>query len=138
MNEWNNEPDKVEFVYCNFKCLILRHPELKHLNGYVALPPGHPYYGKHYDNIDATVHGGITFAQEGDGNNWNKGYWWIGFDCAHFNDYSPEVGDILGRGPREHETYRNIEYVTDELKRLCQQLTPEGILKRALEKAHEG
>ena len=35
--EWMDEPDREEFDYAGLKCLILRHPELKHLNGYVAL-----------------------------------------------------------------------------------------------------
>lgn len=134
MNDWDDEPDKVEFEHLGFKCLILRHPELKHLCGYVALPPNHSYYGKHYDNIPVYVHGGLTFASEGDGDRWQKGYWWIGFDCAHWGDYSPGMGDVLNRGPREYETYRNIEYVTNELKHLCRQLTPQGMLERAFEK----
>lgn len=49
-------------------------------NGYVKLPKGHPWYGKDYDDIKVSVHGGLTYSrQEGK-------YWVIGFDCAHFND----------------------------------------------------
>lgn len=49
-------------------------------NGYVNLPPGHRWYGLHYDQIDVDVHGGLTFsAQIGE-------YWTIGFDTAHFAD----------------------------------------------------
>lgn len=131
-HEWEQELDRVEFTHCGFKCLIMRNPESKHLNGYVALPSGHPYYGK--DDIDVEAHGGLTFAKEGDGVSWEQGYWWIGFDCAHWGDYAPGMGEILGRGPREHETYRNIKYVTNELKQLCQQLTPKGMLERAFKK----
>jgi hypothetical protein len=133
MNEWEQEPDRVEFEYLDFKCLILRHPESKHLCGYIALPPNHPYYGEHYANIPAEVHGGLTFADEGDGEQRLKGYWWIGFDCAHWLDYSPGVGNLLSIGPKENKAYRNIQYVTNELKRLARQLTPEGILQKHLE-----
>jgi len=61
--EWMDEPDRQEFEHAGLKCLILRHPELKQLNGYVALPKGHPCYGKGYDNIDVEVHGGLTFSE---------------------------------------------------------------------------
>lgn len=72
-------------------------------NGYVAIPPEHPFYGKHYievfDYID--VHGGLTFS--GPSNTclrWNDTEvidnktssiptdWWVfGFDTMHGNDY---------------------------------------------------
>lgn len=120
--EWMDEPDRQEFEHAGLKCLILRHPELLHLNGYVALPKGHPCYGKGYDDIDAEVHGGLTFAHKGDGNEWEKGYWWIGFDCAHAWDLVPLVFDQLDREPREYEIYRNFAYVRAELKSLAEQL----------------
>ena len=105
------------------KCLILRHPELKHLCGYVALSFNHPYYGKDYNDIDVSVHGGLTFAGTRDGDSRGKGFWWVGFDCAHFGDYSPGIGELLHREFREDEHYRNLEYVTNELKSLAFQLS---------------
>ena len=30
--------------------------------GYVGVGPGHPSHGVHYDNVDVSVHGGLTFA----------------------------------------------------------------------------
>lgn len=56
-------------------------------NGYVAIPEEHPYYGKHYtdvDNID--INGGLTYSSpymagrdplEADG------MWIFGFDTLH-------------------------------------------------------
>ena len=32
-------------------------------NGYVAVPPTNKYYGKHYDEVDIEVHGGLTFSE---------------------------------------------------------------------------
>ncbi len=83
-------------------------------NGYVLIPPGHSFYNKDYDDIDADVHGGLTFAckygdwkqlvkyeDEGfehqmdeklvekvkiDGYDFLDDYWCIGFDTAHFED----------------------------------------------------
>lgn len=33
-------------------------------NGYVAVPPGHQFYGKKYEEVDqyVSVHGGLTFS----------------------------------------------------------------------------
>ena len=58
--------------------------------GYVRIPPGHPWHGKGYGDVDPypDVHGGLTFAEadtecgEGGGDN----AWWLGFDCAHAGD----------------------------------------------------
>ncbi len=50
-------------------------------NGYVKLPPDHPWHGKDYDDIRVSIHGGLTYAH-------SKGdKWWIGFDTAHAGDY---------------------------------------------------
>lgn len=49
MSEWDNEPDRLEWEYCGFKCLIVRGTQMKHLCGYVGLPKWHPYYGKNYN-----------------------------------------------------------------------------------------
>jgi hypothetical protein len=62
-------------------------------NGYVLIPKGHPLHGKHYDEIDVDVHGGLTFAEKAsECNGWteiaeeDKECWIVGFDTAHFND----------------------------------------------------
>lgn len=120
--EWMDEPNRQEFEHAGLKCLILRNPELFHLNGYVALPKGHPWYGKGYDDIDVEVHGGLTFAREGNGHEWERGYWWVGFDCAHAWDLVPQILELVGRGPGPHETYRNFAYVRGEIQSLAEQL----------------
>ena len=52
------------------------------LCGYVALPKGHPLYGKHYDDLAIECHGGLTYSKFEDND------WVIGFDCAHGGDES--------------------------------------------------
>ncbi len=58
--------------------------------GYIGLPDGHPWHGKHYDtlhveyNID--VHGGLTYSENHPPGGNYDGLWWIGFDTAHWND----------------------------------------------------
>tara|TARA_B100001093_G_scaffold464174_1_gene480843 strand:+ start:1761 stop:2465 length:705 start_codon:yes stop_codon:yes gene_type:complete len=49
-------------------------------NGYVSLPIGHPWYGKHFTYLDVDVHYGLSFSEEEDGR------WVIGFDTAHTDD----------------------------------------------------
>lgn len=64
-------------------------------NGYVIIPPEHPFYGIHYDilNSHLTVHGGLTFSEYGRVlKKWPgykpeyKDYWIIGFDTCHYED----------------------------------------------------
>jgi hypothetical protein len=66
---------------------------MKHRCGYVRVPPGHAWHGQSYDDIPASVHGGLTFSglepcthEDGTG-------YWIGFDCAHFGDSHFPPGD---------------------------------------------
>lgn len=85
-------------------------------NGYVVLPKGHKYHGKHYDDIDVDIHGGLTFSEEVNEEileHWGSlltkediGCWIIGFDCAHY-------GDNLITCPKE--------YVQAEADRLLEQ-----------------
>ena len=53
---------------------------------YVAIPQGHKFFEKHYDDIGIDCHGGLTFSHYidfGDG----KEYY-IGWDYAHYEDYN--------------------------------------------------
>lgn len=54
-----------------------------HRCGYVGIPQGHPLYGVHYNDIQASIHGGLTYSDE----EWpDNSKWWVGFDCAHSGD----------------------------------------------------
>lgn len=55
-------------------------------NGYIGLPPEHPWYGKPYDDIPADVHGGLTYSRNYKPKEEPDGYWWIGFDTGHLDD----------------------------------------------------
>lgn len=122
MTEWLDEPDRDEFEHAGLKCLILRHYELGHLCGYVAVSKGHLCYGKDYDHIPyddlfpVEVHGGLTFSREGDGDTWPKGYWWLGFDCGHAWDRVPYMPLELGG------TYKNFRYVRRETEGLAEKV----------------
>lgn len=112
--------------YLGFEWVVV-HNTIGFRCGYVRVPFGHPWHGKHYDEIDADVHGGLNF-NEADVH-CNKGgednAWWVGFDCAHFGDApdpslpkEPTVFDFLsGRGG----IVRSQTYVEAECKRLIKQ-----------------
>ena len=49
-------------------------------NGYVNVSPGHPWYGVDYEQIDCSIHGGLTYSEQ------NGEFWTVGFDTAHAGD----------------------------------------------------
>lgn len=123
------EPDREEFQHAGYKCLIQRHYELGHLCGYVGVKKRHPCYGKNddrmpYDDLfPVHVHGGLTFSDEGDGSWHPKGYWWLGFDCAHAWDIVPYIQVLTAPTQYEqHGTYRNFQYVRQETKAFAEQV----------------
>ena len=72
------------FKASGFNCAIVKNMSMGNINGYVLLPKSHPDSGKHYDDIDVRVHGGLTFTQKD-----SKGGYWYGFDTAHAGDFVP-------------------------------------------------
>lgn len=80
-----------------FACLI-RRTNIGIWCGYVAVPPGHPWHGKHYDAVDADVHGGLTYAEPCSGEichvpqpGESDDVWWLGFDCGHYFSKNVDV-----------------------------------------------
>ena len=75
---------EVTETYKNFKYVVV-FQNLGHRCGYVGIPKGHKLYEVHYDDIPVDCHGELTYSDfsdilgQGD-------LWWIGFDCAHYND----------------------------------------------------
>lgn len=125
-NEWETEPNEKQWIAkdTGFRCLIRRHGDFGHLCGYVGIERGHPLFGKSYPDLydcgdDISVHGGLTFADFIE-NHGGKEIWWFGFDCGHSYDYIPHIrlGILMSEG-----TYRNIEYVENEVNNLAEQLS---------------
>ncbi len=115
--------------------------------GYVRVPPGHPWHGKHWDDdpvSSVSVHGGITFGaadkpcEKGGPDN----AWWLGFDCCHAGDRpDPSLPNTM-QLPSEYQAMmpildladsmfshskpgdsgvRSQEYVESECRSLCEQ-----------------
>ena len=115
MNEWDNEPDKVEFIHCGLRCTILRGPMLN-LNGYVELPESSNVWGlDHTWDEPFEVHGGVTYHGRLDQIGQKDTYVVVGFDTAHAWDLSP-------KRPNKGDVYRNLEYVTNQTKSLAEQV----------------
>jgi hypothetical protein len=133
---------EVEWKHAGLSCAVVLVREAAHRCGYVRVPPGHPLFGKDYNDVDVEVHGGLTFAEiepckeHEDG----QGYW-FGFDCAHAHagdssyDPSAETEEALAmlkiyrRFPLWPWHYWSLPEVVAETERLAQQLVevPRGI-----------
>jgi hypothetical protein len=103
---WDDEPDKIQWVddTSDLDCLMVRN-HFGNWCGYVGVPVGHPAYGVDYDQIDVSVHGGLTYGaacaeDEADGapsggvchvplDGRPHEVWWQGFDCGHGGDFAP-------------------------------------------------
>jgi hypothetical protein len=137
---WRDEPDKKQWrdPATGLACLVVRSEGTGALCGYVGLPPGHPLYGRDWDELNVGVHGGLTFADscrpgadEGHGICHRPGpgepdhVWWLGFDCSRARDLAP----LLSPGwssARVELTYRDLAYVEGEVTRLAAQLGDGG------------
>lgn len=119
---WKQEPDKVQFTDAatGYPCLIVRGP-VGALCGYVGVPDSHPWHGRHYSDVNAYAHGGLTFSDRcAHGDDPSRGIchipqpgesdnvWWFGFDCAHYGDLCPAC-QTYGA-----EHYRDIQFVEQE------------------------
>ncbi len=136
---WETEPDRVEFKYKGFDCLIQRvdRKYSGHLCGYVAVKKDHPWFGKGYsdEGVDVDVHGGLTYSHSCQGLVCHKNdedeqpVWWFGFDCAHYDDLRPTndlFSESMGLPAFEYDagvrSYKTIDFVTREIKHLARQL----------------
>lgn len=98
----------------------LMYTEMGEYNGYVAVPPEHPLYGKddNAEEVEALeVHGGVTYAGEIkhlpypsellDHKEIPRDWWVFGFDTCHYGDNPDEW---------------NLERCTEETRELQKQL----------------
>jgi len=123
--EWNLEPDDIKWTdpETQFPCWIRRN-QFGALCGYVGVPKGHPYFEKDGEAFAVSIHGGITFSD------YMKKYnhWWLGFDCAHHNDLTPQFSALAS----DIGTYKNISYVINNILALVEFFKPENILENKI------
>jgi len=105
---------------------IVTHNDMGYRCGYVRIPLVHPWHSQTiYGDLDADVHGGITFAEhdvpcENPGDDTD---WWIGFDCAHACD-APDPALPAGEGiyMTAYGEIRIQDYVEQQCFSLCEQV----------------
>jgi len=147
---WQDEPDKIQWpdAATGLPCMIRRNL-FGIWCGYVGVPDGHPWFGVHRDDIEAAVHGGISFTAPclTDGDEATDichvpdpgepdQVWWVGFDCNHAWDFAPAMAttmtaipDVLrGLGQSGFRTfifsdceYRDLAFVEAECADLASQ-----------------
>ena len=112
--EWTTE--------AGLKATVIATP-MGHRCGYVGVPAGHPMYGKHYDEVEVDVHGGLTYSELDDG------LWTFGYDCAHWDDakdpalMSDEYKKVFGEAARwGGSVIRTLEFCVAECESLAKQL----------------
>jgi len=137
---WDSEENRYEWRSGGYPCLIVRAPLTGALCGYVGVPPGHPWYGKHYGELeDVSIHGGLTYAETGCHGGIchvpqageSDEVHWLGFDCSHFQDIMPQMEAtrrlIMPDAPERPGgmlgfcTYKDLAYVKAEVERLREQ-----------------
>lgn len=117
---WDFEPDEMRWIdeESQYPCLILRY-RFGTLNGYVGIPAWHPLWGKRDPAPGLDVHGGITYDRAYTPCAATmQGFWWLGFDTGHYNDYSP--GLVIHAD--DVRQYKTITYVKSEVVKLARQL----------------
>ena len=132
---WQTEEDRIEWRHKKMPCLMVRN-QMGAWCGYAGVTKEHPSFEKHYDKVDVSVHGGLTYADkchgavchvplEGEDGN----VWWLGFDCGHFRDMMPGFeGEMNKHLPnrqsksKSQDMYRDADYVRAEVNRLADQL----------------
>lgn len=129
---WDNEPDRKQWEdkETGLPCLIIRN-DLGNLCGYVGVDKNHIFFHKEYYEINVEVHGGLTYSGECNGRICHEANeikeenetWWLGFDCAHYGDFSPGLSKYRGFDLlNEVIDYKDLTYVEGECEALAKQI----------------
>lgn len=88
-----------------------------HPTAYIKIPKDNKYYGKDMYEIDLEVNGGVTYSSDHLWINENDRLegWFVGWDYAHFGDYTGFEFRIGGKKWTTEEIFK-------EVKEACYQL----------------
>jgi hypothetical protein len=104
--------------------------------GYVRIPRGHLWHGKDYSEVNASVHGGLNFAEADShcGKGGDDNAWWLGFSCDHvlidapdpaLPTYDKQEAEFMSRvmtwDDWPAQVIRDTPFVEAECKRLIDQ-----------------
>lgn len=124
---WDGEPDRMQWAHAGLACLALRNSG-GYWCGYVGVPAGHVALGVEKEDFD--VHGGITYGPslcEGiichvPEPGMPHDVMWLGFDCAHCDDYYPAINRGFSAELHIGGKYRDVAYIRKETERLAAQV----------------
>jgi hypothetical protein len=133
---WQQEPGikhVEEFTHKGYKCVLQRNFGGAWC-GYVGIPKEHPIV-QHEKYADLDVHGGVTWSEDRlpRDEEHSSVTFWVGFDCAHYNDYIPIMEVVLNQTPEYlnllkrlrtniPKVYRTFEFAKQELINLIEQI----------------
>lgn len=132
---WDAESDREEWKTAAGLPGLMARNRMGAWCGYVAVPPGHPYHGKGYDDVPVDAHGELTYSDSCFGHICHvpepgepDDVWWLGFDCAHAFDLVPGMvrPGIPLRSYMNNDVYRDVAYVRAEVEQLAAQLVEAG------------
>jgi hypothetical protein len=96
------------------------------LTAYVGVPLDHLLAHLNYEEMDGMldVHGGMTYGTPGGTDIWPAGWYWYGWDYAHWGDYT-KIDRTYGRGQGGHEwtipeVYAHAQAALRQLRNLTQ------------------
>lgn len=131
---WDDEPDQLEWMTAvGYLGFINRAYITGALNGYVAVPRGHPVYGVSYKSCPPLeVHDGVTFAEPappGRDPKPDEDLWWLGFMSGGLFYFMPAMRGIHSKLGLQYpkllddaRLYRTLEFIKLEAESLASQL----------------
>jgi hypothetical protein len=111
---WETEPDYEYFAHRGVECVVARMPDAGHLNGYIALPDTHPWFGRElaaFRELNLKFLYPITYAQEHARE--DSKIYVVGFDTASFG-YCPKSPTSFSN-PNHYFTFAEVLKLTKEL-----------------------
>jgi len=91
--------------------------------GYVSLTSDCKFYNTDYNNINVSVHGGLTYGTM------ENNEWVIGFDCGHNGDLCPGWLNIIEFNHTYKDVYRDKNFVINECESLAEQASCYSLTK---------
>ncbi len=112
-----------EWTHDGLRCVVLFIGQ-SHRCGYVEIPPNHPWHKKDYMDVDASVHGGLTFGGHGAAGHdlLDTEVLWFGFDCAHAGDLLLGSINLTSGVFGRSDYFWNLDEVIEETEELADQV----------------
>lgn len=127
---WVDEPDEFKGWHMGLRFLVLRMPGPGVLNGYVEIPPQHPWsVNPALTRAQIVIHGGLTYARHeypgfGKAHTSTRALW-VGFDTGHAGDIQPGFARLMKSLRGFGYTYKDLDWVTERCRVLAEKIAVE-------------